>query len=220
MWKQQVGYFGPESSKRLLVGILVLGSVAFWCIGCSSRTLTITQTDRVNNAMHHNRHPDQRTGDPLEVTIVSVNSDDLEREGNGGLKPGSGITCKGWYDNRPVRGSSEGRFDLPPEQIFLLTNANEVYGTKLGPALNGAIKDGRTDVMIKGIPIPSWMKLHSRDSVIYVFPKFIGPNGTVLPVGAAEFSPPGAYSNQLHVKIGVDEGREHYGQYIERVSER
>jgi hypothetical protein len=169
--------------------------------------------------MHHYRHADQRTGDPLEVTIVAVHPDDLEREGNSGLKPGSGLTCRGWYENRPVHSGGEDRFDLPPEQILLLTNADQVYGKKLGPALNGAINDGRADVVIKGIPF-RWTKLHSRDSVIYVFPKFIGPDGDVLPVAPAVFNPPGAYTSALHVRIGVGESQEHYGQYIENVSKR
>ena len=197
---------------RLLLG-LTLG-VALGCTGCASRTVVITQADRINNAMHHYRPPDQRTGDPLEVTIACVYPDDLERDENSGLKPGSGITSKDWYDHQPVRGGDGGRFVLPTDQIYVLTNAAQVYGRKKGPALNGAINDGRAKVEVSGIKFRG-TKLHSRNSVIYVFPKFIGPDGDVLPVRAVEFSPPGAYTSRLSVTIGVDETRGNHGQYIE-----
>lgn len=219
MWTQQALTMKSTTSKKIrLLEVLLVGPVVLSTVGCASRTLAITQGDRINNAMHIGRHPDQRTGDPLEVTIVCVHPDDLEIKGNGGLKPGSGITCKDWYDNRPEHGG-EGGFDLPADQIYLLTNEDQVYGKKVGSALNGAINDGHSEVKIKGITFRG-MKLHRKDSVIYVFPKFIGPDGHVLPVPAAEFSPPGAYASQLAVKIGVDEGRAHNGQYIENTSQR
>ena len=208
------------NARTRFAWVVMLGWALLGTAGCAARTLNVSQGDRINNAMHHDRHPDQRTGDPLEVTIVCVHPADLEREANRGLKPGSGITCKDWYDHRPVRaGGGEGRFDLPSEQVFLLTNEAQFYGTKLGPALNGALKDGKSEIVIKGIPFQS-MKLHSRDSAIYVFPKFIGPDWNVLPVKPAEFSPPGAYASRLTVKIGVDDSREHYGQFIENTSLR
>ena len=36
----------------------------------------------------------------------------------------------------------------------------------------------------------------------------------------AKFDPPGAYTHELAVKIGVDAGRGSYGQYIDNVTER
>ena len=199
--------------KRFNV-LFLLGAAVLASTGCASRTVVITQEDRINNAMHQYRPPEQRTGDPLEVTIVCVYPDDLERDENGGLKPGSGITSKDWYEHQPARGGDAGRFALPTDQVYVLTNAAQVYGKRKGPALNGALKDGRAEVHVAGIRFPG-MKLRNRNSAIYVFPKFIGADGGVLPVRAAEFSPPGAYGSKLEVRIGVDESRGHSGQYIE-----
>ena len=44
--------------------------------------------------------------------------------------------------------------------------------------------------------------------------------GEVLPVPPAKFDPPGAYTHELSVKIGVNESRGNYGQYIENTTER
>ena len=206
---------------RILM-VSAIGLTGIVLAGCGSwRTLTIVQGDRINNAMHSGRPADQRSGDPLEVAIVCVNPQDLEHHENAGLKPRSGMTCKAWYDNRPVRGGGDpGRFKLPPEQIFLLTDAKQYYGTKKGPAPRGAINDGRKEISVAGIRFRSTI-LHKRDSVIYVFPKFVGPKGEVLPVPAVEFSPPSAYPRRLEVEIGVDESRPHYhGQYIDNTTER
>ena len=206
--------------KTRLLGVFVAGFAALGATGCASRTILITQDDHINTGVHTGRPAEQRTGDPLEVTVVCVYPEDLERDENKGLEPGTGITCKGWYDNQPVRGGGEGSyFKLPQEQIYLRTNATQVYGIRKGPALNGAIEDGRAQMKITGIRFRP-TKLYSKKSVIYVFPKFIGPEGDVLPVRAAEFNPPGAYSSKLSVKIGVDQGRDNYGQYIENATKR
>ncbi len=202
------------AGQARFLATFVFGSAILGSAGCASRTLTVTQGDYINTAMHGGRQLEDRTGEPLEVTIVCVYPEDLERDENSGLKPGSVITSKDWYDNQPARGSDSGRFILPTDQIYVLTNAAQVYGKKKGSALNGAVKDGRSEVKVGGIKYRG-MKLHSRNSVIYVFPKFIGPDGEVLPVRAVEFNPPGAYTSQLSVRIGVDEARGNHGQYIE-----
>lgn len=194
---------------------VLLGSVGLVSAGCGARALSIEQDRYVNNAMHHYRAEEKRTGEPLEVSIVCVHPKDLERDENASLKPGSGITCRTWYENRPKPGG--GGFMIPPEQIYLLTNATSYYGKKKGPALNGATKDGRVEIPVRGIRFRG-TKLHSRNSVIYVFPKFIGQDGKVLPVKPAEFSPPGRYTSRLSVKIGVDKNRGVQGQYIVRTT--
>jgi hypothetical protein len=200
--------------------LFISAGLAFVSTGCAARSLTITQDDRINNAMHMHRPPAQRTGDPLEVTIACVYPDDLKRAENQGLKPKSGITCKDWYDHQPLRAGGEGgHFNLPSDQIYLLTNETQLYGKKKGPALQGAIVDKTAEKKVTGIQFKS-TKLHSRDSVIYVFPKFIGKDGKVLPVKAGEFSPPGAYTAKLKVKIGVEEGKGVEGQYVEATMQR
>ena len=196
---------------------MLLGPVSLsW--GCAARTLTIYQEDRINTAMHLHRPRADQTGDPLEVDIVCVYPDDLDKPENERLKPGSSITAKDWYDLRPT-GIHDGRhFVLPESQIFLLSNEKTVYGRLKGPALRGAIEDGSHKRKVKGIQFKR--KLHSRKSVVYVFPKFIDKNGEVLPVRPVRFCPPGAYARNLFVKIGVDPGRPHGGQYIESTTKR
>ncbi len=196
----------------LLVGLVCSVVLAG---GCASNTMTIVQDEYLNTAVHLNRPVDQRTGDPLEVTIVCLYPEDLEKESNAGLKPGSGITSKGWYDNRPTHSGSRG-FQVPADQVFLLTNDSQPYGTRIGRRLQGAKRDGRSEVVVTGI------KFHSRGMfkggpIMYVFPKFIGPQGQVLPVPPILYSSP-RQRGGVRFKIGVDPDREHYGQYLERIT--
>lgn len=186
--------------------------------GCGARRVTISQDEYINTGVHANRPPEQRTGDPLEVAIVCVSAKDLELTENAGLKPGSGITCKDWYENRPSHAGGAGRYRIPADQIYLLTNDSRAWGQVLGPMLRGARIDGRRAVTLKGVRFKE--KLFNRNSVIYVFPKFIGPTGEVLPVPPVAFNPPGAYRSQLACRIGVNGRREHFGQYIVMESER
>ena len=202
--------------------LFVAASAAVVSVGCAGRTLTITQDPRINNAMHSHRSEKQRTGDPLEVSIVCVTPKDLKREdeANERLRPGSGITSKEWYEHRPVPGvGDETRFRLPADGIYLLTNDKEVYGKVKHKALNGAIIDGTETIRVSGIRFPTW-KMHGRNSVVYVFPKFIGQDGRVLPVPPAVYHPPGAYTRKLSCKIGVKPGGENEGQYIENTTSR
>jgi hypothetical protein len=191
--------------------------------GCASRVMRIEQTDYVNTAMHMNRPPGARTGEPLEINIVCVYPKDLKKEVNDRLAPGSAITSDVWYQDRPQPGDTEemddrgGRFYLQKSQIFLMTYDKNGYGKRIGNPLRGAVTDHRRIIETK---FDFSGGLHDRGSIIYVFGKFIGPDGHVLPVPPAKFHPPGAYTEDLFVKVGVDESRAHYGQYIENVTPR
>lgn len=72
-------------SRRLLfpigqTGLLVTALlVAAQSSGCG-RALHIKQDEYVNTAMHRNRAPAERTGEPLEINIVVVTPKDLEME--------------------------------------------------------------------------------------------------------------------------------------------
>jgi len=191
------------------VGLIVLGS------GCSSNRITIVQDRFINTAVHLNRPVDQRTGDPLEVSMVYLFPDDLEKEVNAGLRPGSGITSKGWYDNRPTLGS-RGGFQVPADQIFLLTNDSQPYGTRVGRRLRGADRDGTSEVAVTGVGHLSRGRFKSGP-ILYVFPKFIGPQGQVLPVPPLLYRRPYSRSG-IRFRVGVDPNRDHYGQYVERVT--
>jgi len=192
--------------------------------GCS-RSLTIEQDEYVNTAMHQARDPQNQTGEPLEVVIVCVAPRDLKKQGNERLKPGAGITSREWYQKGPKPGdtvemeNNEGRFRLPGNQIYLLTNDTEsAYGKQIGAALRGGKLDGKI-VKKQNIDFKFW-SLHDSDAVIYVFGKFTDKDGNVLPVPPAKFHPPGAYESNVSIKIGVDKGRDNYGQYIANTTPR
>ena len=202
----------PRLKTFALVGLLSLSS------GCAARIVTVRQEDRINTAMHIHRPLADQTGDPLEVSIVCVYPDDLQKPENERLKPDSSITAKDWYDFRPTGMPDGQHFNLPANQVYLLTDEKTVFGKIKGPALKGAIEGGTPEREVKGIQFKR--KLHSKKSVIYVFPKFIDKNGEVLPVRPVKFGPPGAYTRQLFVKIGVDTARPHSGQYIENQTKR
>lgn len=201
----------------LLGGLLILTTAT----GCA-RALTIRQDAYINTAPHANRPPDKRTGEPLEVTIAVLYPADLKKPGNELLRADSKITCRDWYQRRPMGTAQEGsqRFDLPKNQIFVLTNDDKVYGRHLGPALRGAVLDGDKPVHKANIAI-DWGMVHNRETVIYVFPKFIGRDGQVLPVRPAKFAPPGAYTADLEVRIGVHPSQDlDEAQFIEVLSPR
>lgn len=205
-----------------LLALVAVGLAAAATSGCA-RVLTITQDDFINTAMHAGRPKASRTGEPLELSIVCVGGHDLKNEANDRLAPDADITCDVWYQNRPIPGDkvdseeSHPRFRLPKNQIFLMTDDKNCYGTGAGNRLHGAVIDKKQKVTTR-FSFPAG--LHDDDSVIYVFPKFIDGNGQVLPIRPAVFHPPGAYTHELFVKIGVDESRAHYGQYIENLTER
>ncbi|MHC5111672.1 MAG: hypothetical protein ACYTHJ_17545 [Planctomycetota bacterium] len=210
-----VNLFLKRTCNRNAFGVLVV-AFGLFSTGCA-REMTITQDEFVNNAMYHYR-PEATAGDPLEVTIVCVYPKDLNNEYNDLLRPDSGMTCADWYQLRPALTDSvddEGheRFRLPKNQIFLCTDDPKCYGKKIHERLRGKEKVV-CDFEFSG-------GLHNQNSVIYVFPKFIGPGKDVLPVEPAKFDPPGAYTKDLAVHIGVDSTRnDYYGQYIEIRSQR
>lgn len=208
---------GGRFGRGLVVGLLA----PVLLTGCA-RSLTIRQDPYINTASQANRPADKRTGDPLELTIVCVYPADLKKPGNEALQPDSKITSKEWYDRRPEVGleKSAGRFDLPANQIYVLTNADKVYGRRIGSALRGAAFDGDRPIQKTGIDF-KWDALHGEQSVIYVFPKFIGASGGVLPVPPAKLHPPGAYDANVEIKIGLHADRPpEDAQYVEVLSPR
>jgi hypothetical protein len=184
--------------------------------GCSQQ-LTFRQADYINTAMHWGREPSQRTGQPLEINIVSVRAKDLKLAVNDRLKPERQITSDVWFANRPIPGDDQekaetgGRFYLPKSQVLLMAYGSEYYGTKIGDPLRGAATDKKKEIKMT---VPSSGFFGSSTSVIYVFAKFVDEKGEVLPVAPARIQSPGGTRDRI-VEIGVDESRGHFGQYIE-----
>ena len=218
------------------VGTVVVGLAVFVLPGCGPRQITFVQDEYINTAVHCDREVKDRTGEPLELAIVCVYPADLKNEANHGLRREARMTSQEWYKNRPIPGDkpdaeeSHPRFRLPRERVYLLTNESEsnVYGTRIGPALNGAKIDGATKIIKANIEFDSWV-LHDRQSVIYVFGRFKDEVGSVLPVPPAMFDPPGAYTRDIQLKMGVKKSSpaddecskgSTKGQYIENITER
>ena len=211
-----------------LGGLVAASLCGLGASGCGARTLTITQDKHVNTAMHIRRAPAQQTGMPLELNIVCVYPKDLDRDDapNAALQPNSGITSEQWFARRPLPGDTEDgetsgdRFRLPRDQIFYLTNESqsEIYGKRIGAALRGAVNDGET-IIKGGIIFDSWA-LHNARAVLYVFGRFEDEDHRVLRVPPAKFDPPGAYVDEVAVKIGVRLEGPNFGQYIEVASQR
>ena len=135
------------------------------------------------------------------------------------MSPETEITSDVWYKYRPTleRMAGGATFDLPRNQIYLLTFDKEVYGKPIGKALQGAVKDGKRKLIFGGIQFKG---LFDKRSVIYVFPKFIGPGGEKLPVRPAKLHPPGAYRRDLYVEIGVEDPEGKAVQYIKNLTDR
>jgi hypothetical protein len=199
----------------------------FGSVGCVSRTLIIGQDDHVNTDMHKHRPCDRRTGEPVEITIVCVYGKDLDADGspNDELGPKSNVTARDWYERRPQPGdrvddeTGHNRFRLDKDQIYLLTNAppEKIYGKIIGAALRGGLIDG-PKVSRKGVKFDS-MALHDGNASIFVFPKFIDRDGSVLSVSPARFNPPGDYDDELYIKIGVNDAcSENPQQYISNIT--
>jgi hypothetical protein len=202
--------------------LLLGGTVLLTALAGCGRNLTIHQDPYINTACHGNRPPDKRTGEPLELTMVVVYPADLKKPGNELLRPDSKITAKDWYERRPQLGVQETgtRFDLPKSQVSVLTNDERVFGRIIGSALRGSVLDGERPITKSNIPL-AWDRVHDEGTIIYVFPKFIGRDGGVLPVPPARFCPPGAYQANLEIKVGVRPNRPlDEAQYIEILSPR
>lgn len=225
--RERVGRRGPRRNSggalAGLGGLLVLGALA----GCA-RNLTVWQDHYINTAPHANRPPEKRTGEPLELAIVAVYPSDLKKPSNELLRPDSPVTCKDWFERCPVGGRGEAsvggdRFDLPRDQIFLFAKDAKdpkLYGKVIGKALSGAHKDGKEPIRKGGI-VYRLGTIHDHDAVLYVFPKFIGRDGGYLPIAPVKFHPPGAYTDDLVVRIGVRENQPiEQAQYIENLTPR
>ncbi len=211
-WKSNVSRPGWATTALLSIMACTAGG------GCA-RSLTISQDEYVNTAMHVDRKAEDRTGEPLELNVVLVYPKDLKDERNDRLKPSAGITSAEWFKKRPIPGdkvdmeASNDRFRLPPDQILLLTNDSDTYGRRIGSCIRGARLDGKT-IAKKAIDFSS-LAWHDDNAVIYVFARFVDKQGQVLEAPPARFHPPGAYSKDLAVKIGTRENASNYGQYIE-----
>ena len=192
-----------------------LGSFALGA-GCSHQ-LTFLQEDYINTAIHWGRAPSQRTGEPLEINVVSVRAKDLKLDVNDRLKPESQITSAVWFANRPIPGDDQEkaemgrRFYLPKSQILVMTYASEYYGTRIGDPLCGAVADHKKEIKTT---VPASGLFGSLNSVTYVFAKFVDEKGKVLPVAPARIRSLGGI-HDLIVEIGVDESRGNFGQYVE-----
>jgi hypothetical protein len=222
MIREELWFSRSGRGLKALGAALVCGTALASTVGCA-RELTIRQGDYINTAMHSGREKADRTGEPLELTIVSVYPNNLKHDSNTRLDPSRPITSDVWYQNRPWSGDkvdmeeTHGRFRIPKNQVFVRTEDDQVFGTKVGGWLRGALIDKqKTTKMTFKFAGP----LHNKKSVIYVFPKFIDHRGQVLPVPPAKFHPPGAYTHELSVGIGVDETRGNNGQYIDNTTER
>ena len=188
------------TKRRTVVWTAWLMTVAA-SAGCGSRTLLITKDPFINtaNPLDYHKPPTERQGESLEVTIVCVTPDDLAKGG-------------------AYQKLAPATFSMTAKE-FYTTEFDTVVRTKV--PIVGAKKDGKETVK-KTFDFPS-KKLFSKDSVIYVFAKFKGPQQEVLPVPPVVFHSPGDYSSTLRVHVGarenVQEGDTH-GQFLEMVSKR
>jgi hypothetical protein len=171
----------------------VLAAVSTGC----SRQLVIRQDPIINTAMMLERDFEKIDGRPLEVDVVMLYPKDFEDVNNSELLPSANLTADVWFE---LKGTSE--IAVRGDQIIRFSDVKTAYGTRGRPLLNGSRVDRAEET--KPLKIDFKGPINDKDSVIYVIPKFIGPNGGVLPVPAAMFHPPGAYSDTLQVHIGWD----------------
>lgn len=191
-------------------GAVLLGVVCSSLLtGCASRSLTVRQQDYINTAMHRDRDAEKRTGEPLRVDVVCVYPSDLQKGGNQLLNPESRVTSDYWFDN----GAGNGKISIPADQIYVLSDNSNEYGTVKHPSLRGAKQDGKSEVTIKGLKFKEkrgWKEggaLLAKEAVIYVFPKFTNKEGKVMDIPPAKFYPPSKYSKNMIVEIGVEDDK-------------
>ena len=110
----------------------------------------------------------------------------------------------------------KGGFNLDSRQIYVLSN-DQAYGVPKGTALHGAAEEDATRV-ITGIKFPK--KQGHRDSVIYVFPRFVDPDYEIIPYPPVAFNPPSRYGRNLSVEIGVEANGKYHGQFIKNTTGR
>lgn len=188
---------------------------ALVCTGCT-HSLTIYQDRHVNTAMQRGRAASERTGEPLEVDIVLVHARDLEEAGNAPLKPGSKLATKTWFEKRPMDDQSAGgRFKLPDDQIFYLSDRQGLYGTRVHDALRGAALDGESVHIptLKSRKRSMW-KGGSRLQAVYIFPRFLDANADVIDVAPVVFGVSGGIPRNMKVNIGVTDPEGRAEQYI------
>jgi len=169
--------------------------------GCSGRTLVITKDPVINtaNRIDFNKPPAERRGETLKVAVICLGEDDFAKAGTGPiaeLAPAtSTMTSKEFFEK-------EGSLSSVSKKVF------DVVGAKI---------DGK-DTQTERFKFPG--KLFKGNSVIYVFAKFVGPNGEVIPVKPVKFNPVWHYTGTLKVHISANEKLEGdtYGQNIENKS--
>lgn len=211
----KVNSFGLTS---LIARCLLLLAVS--ATGCSSYSLTVSQADYINTEGHLSRPPSKRTGNPLEVNVVCVYPKDLEKPQNQQLHPDRGITSNIWYKYRPreaVGAAGGDKFDLPADQILLFTDDDDIYGTRVGPTLRGAVVDGKRERTISDLNLKD---VNDRRTVVYVFALFRDGDGHVLKAPPAVFQRPRQYPKELTVEIGVEDRVNRTGQYIRNTTSK
>jgi len=188
------------TNKRRIAAWAVWIATGAAVAGCSSRTLVIHKDRIINtaNPLDSKKAPADRSGETLKVTVVSLAEEDIAKGGaNQKLAPATfSMTSREFYEQ-------EGSFTVSKKEF-------EVKGAK---------HDGK-DTVTERIEFPG--KLFKGTSVIYVFAKFKGPHGEVLPVKPVVYHPPGAFTSTLRVHIGANDSLDGdtCGQYIENESKR
>lgn len=190
-----------------------IAALAVGGLGCTKESnLRIKVDKHINNAMKP--VGGDQSGNPLDVDVVLLTSDDLKRDANRDLKIDSdlirrdtdrksGITSDIWFDRHPTEGKGQ-RFEVPPNQIHRLAQrvGSDDHLHKLDHFDVPGLKDRAG--------MPSYC-------VIYVFGRFEDAQEKCLPVEPAVFINP---QKDIAVFIGVDAnkrgGAPTYGQFIRR----
>lgn len=193
----------------------LIGAICLLAAGCQDRrVLVIDRAEFINTGPHAD-------GTPLQVDIVSLDSDDLEHPANLALQPGQRVTNKQWFAQRPTADANTNtmsRFVVPAEKIVAFYDRGELPGLKGGEALQGAHYDARgssrqfaladTATLAKKGAIPANARtvavpkdFLSSKRVIYVFAKFVGSDRGVLDNTTPAYVPKGTRGKRINVMV-------------------